>query len=103
MSTAILHTNHGDIAVSFFDEEAPKTVENFTKLAGEGFYDGVIFHRVIPDFMVQGGDPTGTGSGGPRGQVEGEVNDHKDDPRAPPGGKARADNKGSPFFISTAG
>ena len=65
MSTATIHTNHGAIALELFDADAPKTVENFTKLAGDGFYDGVIFHRVIPDFMIQGGDPTGTGMGGP--------------------------------------
>src|SRR3954463_4335057 len=64
-STAVMHTNHGDITVELFDEEAPKTVENFKKLAGDSFYDGVIFHRVIKDFMIQGGDPTGTGTGGP--------------------------------------
>src|SRR5258706_383222 len=65
MSEATLHTNHGAIAVELFDEDAPKTVENFTNLARDGFYDGVVFHRVIPDFMIQGGDPTGTGSAGP--------------------------------------
>ena len=65
MTTATLHTNHGAIAIELFDDDAPKTVENFLKLARDGFYDGVIFHRVIPDFMIQGGDPTGTGSGGP--------------------------------------
>ena len=63
MSTATIHTNHGAIGIELFPEDAPKTVENFTKLAGDGFYDGVIFHRVIPDFMIQGGDPTGTGRG----------------------------------------
>ena len=65
MSAATLHTNHGAIEVELFDEDAPKTVENFRKLAADGFYDGVIFHRVIKDFMIQGGDPTGTGTGGP--------------------------------------
>ena len=63
-STAVMHTNHGDITIELFDEDAPKTVENFKKLAGDNFYNGVIFHRVIPDFMIQGGDPTGTGRGG---------------------------------------
>jgi len=65
MSQATLHTNHGDIVVDFFDDDAPKTVENFRKLAGDGFYDGVIFHRVIKDFMIQGGCPQGSGTGGP--------------------------------------
>src|SRR5579863_8057430 len=65
MSTAKLHTNHGTIAIEFFDEDAPKTVENFRKLSADNFYDGLSFHRVIPDFMIQGGCPLGTGSGGP--------------------------------------
>jgi len=63
--SAVLHTNHGDIAIDFAADRSPATVNNFVFLAREGFYDGVIFHRVIPGFMVQGGDPTGTGSGGP--------------------------------------
>ena len=75
MTTATIHTNHGAIEVELFDEDAPKTVENFTTLARKGFYDGVIFHRVIRDFMIQGGDPTGTGSGGPGYQFEDEAND----------------------------
>ena len=65
MSQATMYTNHGPIQIELFDDDAPKTVDNFRKLAGDGFYDGVIFHRVIPDFMIQGGDPTGTGTGGP--------------------------------------
>ena len=65
MTNATMQTNHGPIEIELFPGEAPKTVENFTKLAGEGFYDGIIFHRVIEDFMIQGGDPTGTGMGGP--------------------------------------
>ena len=65
MSTATMHTNHGAIELELFDDDAPKTVENFRKLAADGFYDGVSFHRVIRDFMIQGGDPTGTGRGGP--------------------------------------
>ncbi|MDX1449572.1 MAG: peptidylprolyl isomerase [Acidimicrobiia bacterium] len=62
---AVLHTNHGDITVDLLAAEAPNTVNNFVFLARDGFYDGVIFHRVISGFMVQGGDPTGTGRGGP--------------------------------------
>ena len=65
MSQVTLHTNHGPIAVDLFDEDAPKTVENFLKLSRDNFYDGVIFHRIIKDFMIQGGDPEGTGTGGP--------------------------------------
>ena len=76
MSNATLHTNHGPIAVELFDGEAPNTVENFRKLAADKFYDGVIFHRVIPDFMIQGGDPTGTGTGGPGYSFDDEFNDH---------------------------
>ena len=63
MSQATLHTNHGPVEVKFFDEDAPKTVENFRKLSADGFYDGLAFHRVIPDFMIQGGCPLGTGTG----------------------------------------
>jgi len=77
MSAATIHTNHGPIAIELFEDDAPKTVANFTKLAGEGFYDGVIFHRIIPDFMIQGGDPTGTGTGGPGYTFEDEFNDKK--------------------------
>ena len=77
MSTAKLHTNHGTIAIEFFDEDAPKTVENFRKLAADNFYDGLSFHRVIPDFMIQGGCPLGTGTGGPGYTFEDEFNQHK--------------------------
>ncbi len=77
MSRATLQTNHGAIEVELFPDEAPKTVENFRRLASDGFYDGVIFHRVIPDFMIQGGDPTGTGRGGPGYTFEDEFNEHK--------------------------
>ena len=65
MSQATLHTNRGAIRVELLDEEAPETVANFTKLAGDGFYDGLGFHRVIEDFMIQGGCPRGDGTGGP--------------------------------------
>ena len=63
--TATIQTNHGDMVIDLFPKDAPITVNNFVFLAREGFYDGVIFHRIIADFMIQGGDPTGTGSGGP--------------------------------------
>ena len=102
MSTATLHTNHGPIAVELFEGDAPKTVENFTKLAGDGFYDGIIFHRVIPDFMIQGGDPTGTGSGGPGYTFEDEFNDNKVVRGALAMANAGPNTNGSQFFVVTA-
>jgi peptidyl-prolyl cis-trans isomerase B (cyclophilin B) len=101
MKQATLHTNRGAIAVELFDEDAPKTVENFLKLARDGFYDGIIFHRVIPDFMIQGGDPTGTGSGGPGYQFEDEFNDHKVVRGALAMANAGPNTNGSQFFIVT--
>ena len=102
MSTATLHTNHGTIEVELFDEDAPKTVENFRKLATDGFYNGVIFHRVIPDFMIQGGDPTGTGSGGPGYTFEDEANDRRVERGALAMANAGPNTNGSQFFIVTA-
>ena len=102
MATATLHTNHGAIEIELYPEDAPKTVENFTKLAGDGFYDGVIFHRVIPDFMIQGGDPTGTGSGGPGYTFEDETNEHKVERGALAMANAGPNTNGSQFFIVTA-
>ena len=101
MTAATLHTNHGAIAIELFDEDAPKTVENFLKLAGDGFYDGIVFHRIIPDFMIQGGDPTGTGSGGPGYQFEDEFNDHKVVRGALAMANAGPNTNGSQFFIVT--
>jgi peptidyl-prolyl cis-trans isomerase B (cyclophilin B) len=101
MSNATLHTNHGAIAIELFDDDAPKTVENFLKLARDGFYDGVIFHRIIPDFMIQGGDPTGTGSGGPGYQFEDEFNDRKVVRGALAMANAGPNTNGSQFFIVT--
>jgi cyclophilin family peptidyl-prolyl cis-trans isomerase len=101
MTTAILHTNQGAIAIELFDGDAPKTVENFLKLSRDGFYNGVIFHRVIPDFMIQGGDPTGTGSGGPGYQFEDEFNDHKIVRGALAMANAGPNTNGSQFFIVT--
>src|SRR5213596_983649 len=101
MSTVTLHTNHGAIEIELFSDEAPRTVENFVKLAGEGFYDGVIFHRVIPDFMIQGGDPTGTGTGGPGYQFEDEFNDHKVERGALAMANAGPNTNGSQFFSVT--
>src|SRR5436190_1431742 len=100
-STAVMKTNHGDITVELFDEEAPKTVENFKKLAGDDFYNGVIFHRVIKDFMVQGGDPTGTGRGGPGYTFEDEFNEHKIVRGALAMANAGPNTNGSQFFIVT--
>jgi cyclophilin family peptidyl-prolyl cis-trans isomerase len=103
VSAAVLHTNHGPIEVELFDEDAPKTVENFRKLAGDGFYDGVIFHRVIKDFMIQGGDPTGTGTGGPGYTFDDEFNDHKVARGALAMANAGPNTNGSQFFIVTTG
>jgi cyclophilin family peptidyl-prolyl cis-trans isomerase len=103
MSTATLHTNHGAIEIELFDEDAPKTVGNFRKLSADGFYDGVIFHRVIKDFMIQGGDPTGTGTGGPGYTFEDEFNDHKVERGALAMANAGPGTNGSQFFIVTTG
>jgi len=102
MTNATMQTNHGAIEIELFDDDAPKTVENFTKLARDGFYDGVIFHRIIPDFMIQGGDPTGTGSGGPGYQFEDEFNDWKIVRGALAMANAGPNTNGSQFFIVTA-
>jgi cyclophilin family peptidyl-prolyl cis-trans isomerase len=102
VTAATLHTNHGAIAIELFDDDAPKTVENFLKLVRDGFYNGVIFHRVIPDFMIQGGDPTGTGSGGPGYQFEDEFNEHKVVRGALAMANAGPNTNGSQFFIVTA-
>ena len=96
-----MHTNHGAIELELFDEDAPKTVENFVKLSGDGFYDGVIFHRVIPDFMIQGGDPTGTGMGGPGYTFEDEFNQHPIVRGALAMANAGPNTNGSQFFIVT--
>ena len=97
-----MQTNKGTIELELFDGDAPKTVENFTKLARDGFYDGVIFHRVIEDFMIQGGDPTGTGTGGPGYQFEDEFNDNKVERGALAMANAGPNTNGSQFFIVTA-
>jgi cyclophilin family peptidyl-prolyl cis-trans isomerase len=102
MTHATMQTNHGTIEIELFDDDAPKTVANFTKLAQDGFYNGVIFHRVIQDFMVQGGDPTGTGSGGPGYQFEDEFNDNKVVRGALAMANAGPNTNGSQFFIVTA-
>jgi peptidyl-prolyl cis-trans isomerase B (cyclophilin B) len=102
LSAATLHTTHGPIEIELHDDDAPKTVENFRKLAADGFYDGVVFHRVIPDFMIQGGDPTGTGMGGPGYTFEDEFNDHKVERGALAMANAGPNTNGSQFFIVTA-
>ena len=103
MSEATLHTNAGAITVEFFDEDAPKTVGNFRKLAADGFYDGLTFHRVITDFMIQGGCPEGTGTGGPGYQFEDEFNDNKVVRGALAMANAGPNTNGSQFFIVTIG
>ena len=97
-----MNTTHGTIALELFDDDAPKTVENFRKLASEGFYDGLVFHRVIKDFMIQGGCPQGTGTGGPGYTFEDEINPHKIVRGALAMANAGPDTNGSQFFIVTA-
>jgi cyclophilin family peptidyl-prolyl cis-trans isomerase len=102
MSEATLETNHGAIRIELFPDEAPKTVGNFEELAGKGFYDGVTFHRVIEDFMIQGGCPQGTGTGGPGYTFEDEPNEHRVVRGALAMANAGPDTNGSQFFIVTA-
>jgi peptidyl-prolyl cis-trans isomerase B (cyclophilin B) len=102
MSEATLHTNHGEIRIELFPEDAPKTVDNFEELARKGFYDGTTFHRVIPDFMIQGGDPRGDGTGGPGYTFEDEPNDHRVVRGALAMANAGPNTNGSQFFIVTA-
>ena len=101
MTKATMQTNHGAIELELFDDEAPKTVENFRKLAGDGFYDGLVFHRVISDFMIQGGCPEGTGTGGPGYTFEDEFNDHKVVRGALAMANSGPNTNGSQFFIVT--
>ena len=96
-----MNTNAGPIELELHDEEAPKTVENFRKLAADGFYDDLTFHRVITDFMIQGGCPEGTGTGGPGYTFEDEINDHKVVRGALAMANAGPDTNGSQFFIVT--
>jgi cyclophilin family peptidyl-prolyl cis-trans isomerase len=99
---ATLHTSEGKIELELYPDAAPKTVENFQKLSRDGFYENVIFHRVIPDFMIQGGDPTGTGMGGPGYEFEDEINDHRVERGALAMANAGPGTNGSQFFIVTA-
>ena len=102
MSTATMKTSEGDVTFELFDADAPKTVENFKKLVANGFYDGLNFHRIIPDFMIQGGCPNGTGTGGPGYTFEDEFNDHKVVKGALAMANAGPNTNGSQFFIVTA-
>ena len=101
MSQATLHTSAGPVTVEFFDDDAPKTVENFRKLSADGFYDGLTFHRVIKDFMIQGGCPQGTGTGGPGYTFEDEFNQHKVQRGALAMANSGQNTNGSQFFIVT--
>jgi cyclophilin family peptidyl-prolyl cis-trans isomerase len=101
MSEATMTTNHGDIVIELFDDDAPKTVDNFRTLAGKGFYDGLTFHRIIRDFMIQGGCPQGTGTGGPGYTFEDEINEHKVVRGALAMANAGPNTNGSQFFIVT--
>jgi peptidyl-prolyl cis-trans isomerase B (cyclophilin B) len=101
MSQATMNTNHGAIELELFDDAAPKTVENFRRLAGDGFYDGLVFHRVIRDFMIQGGCPEGTGTGGPGYEFEDEFNEHKVVRGALAMANSGPNTNGSQFFIVT--
>ena len=101
MSTARMNTTLGTIDIEFFDDDAPETVANFRKLAGDHFYDGIIFHRVISDFMIQGGCPQGTGTGGPGYTFGDEINDHKVVRGALAMANAGPNTNGSQFFIVT--
>ncbi len=101
MSTATMQTTHGDLTIELFDADAPKTVENFTKLSADGFYDGLSFHRIIKDFMIQGGCPLGTGTGGPGYSFEDEFNAHKIVRGALAMANSGPNTNGSQFFIVT--
>ena len=101
VTNATLHTNHGPIQLELYSDDAPKTVSNFEQLARDGFYDGLTFHRVIPDFMIQGGCPRGDGTGGPGYQFEDEFNQHKVVRGALAMANAGPNTNGSQFFIVT--
>lgn len=98
----MFHTNHGEITIELLDDDAPETVANFTRLAGEGFYDGLTFHRIISDFMIQGGCPKGDGTGGPGYKFDDEQNGYKIIRGALAMANAGPNTNGSQFFIVTA-
>ncbi len=99
MTRAIIETAKGTINIQFFDADAPKTVKNFVDLAEKGFYDGLTFHRVIPDFMIQGGCPTGTGTGGPGYKINCEINSNLHKAGTLSMAHAGKNTGGSQFFI----
>jgi cyclophilin family peptidyl-prolyl cis-trans isomerase len=101
MSKATMNTSEGVIEIEFFDADAPKTVANFRRLAKDGFYDGLTFHRIIKDFMIQGGCPEGTGTGGPGYEFEDEFNQHKVVRGALAMANTGPNTNGSQFFIVT--
>ena len=102
MTSATLHTSHGAIVLELLDEHAPKTVDNFVRLSREGYYDGLVFHRVIPDFMIQGGCPRGDGTGGPGYEFEDEPNSHGIVRGSIAMANRGPNTNGSQFFIVTA-
>ena len=102
VSGAVMTTSEGQIEVELFDDDAPNTVQNFAKLAAEGYYDGGVFHRVIPDFMIQGGCPRGDGAGGPGYTFEDEFNDHPVARGYLAMANSGPNTNGSQFFIVTA-
>ena len=102
MASATMQTTEGQITFDLFEDDAPETVANFRKLARDGFYDGLTFHRIIPDFMIQGGCPSGTGTGGPGYTFEDEINPHKVVRGALAMANAGPNTNGSQFFIVTA-
>ena len=99
---ATIETSLGSIEIQLYPDDAPKTVDNFVTLAGRGFYDGLVFHRVIPDFMIQGGDPKGDGTGGPGYTFEDEPNGHPVNRGALAMANAGPNTNGSQFFIVVA-
>ena len=99
MTRAIMETSKGTINLDLFDQDAPNTVANFVKLSKDGFYDGLNFHRVIPNFMVQGGCPNGVGNGGPGYQIKCEINPNQHEAGTLSMAHAGKNTGGSQFFI----
>lgn len=99
--TATITTNMGTIEIDLFEKETPQTVKNFVKLSQEGFYNGIIFHRVIPQFVIQGGDPTGTGTGGPGYKFNDEITNRKFEKYSLAMANSGPNTNGSQFFITT--